>query len=297
MQKSTRVLLTGGSGFIGRNILESSLAEKYSILAPPHRELELLDENAVRDYLKKHSINIVLHSAIKPGHRNAKDPSNLIYNNTRMFFNLARNENLFDKFIFLGSGSVYDMRHYAPKMREDYFDTHVPVDDTGFPKYICSKYLEKMEKGIDLRIFGIFGKYEDYSIRFISNMICKSLYNLPLTMNQNRRFDYLYIEDLIPVIGYFIENDPRHRAYNVTPDATVELEDLARLVVALSGKQLPIQIKTPGTGPEYSGDNSRLRDEMKGLAFTEIGKSVESLFAWYRDSLHTIDREKLLFDK
>ena len=42
-----RILLTGGSGFIGRNILESNLAEKYEIIAPRHCELDLLDDKYI----------------------------------------------------------------------------------------------------------------------------------------------------------------------------------------------------------------------------------------------------------
>lgn len=79
------ILLTGGSGFIGRNILESFLSDKYHILAPSSRELNLPDEKSVDAYFESHQIDIVVHSAVKPGHRNAKDFSDLFYTNTRMF--------------------------------------------------------------------------------------------------------------------------------------------------------------------------------------------------------------------
>ena len=90
----TKLFITGGSGFIGRNIVEA-FSDKYELLAPTHAELELLDENAVKAYLEKHKVDIVIHSAVRPGHRNAKDPSNQMVSNTRMFFNLARNAQLF----------------------------------------------------------------------------------------------------------------------------------------------------------------------------------------------------------
>ena len=191
------ILLTGGTGFIGKNIRESFLNEKYKIIAPSHNDLELLDDGRVRDFFRQYTIDIVIHAAAKPGHRNAKEPRKVFYENTRIFFNLVRNSDYFQKMLVIGSGAIYDMRHYQPKMKEEYFDTHVPIDEHGLCKYVCGKYIQQVDNIIDLRIFGIFGKYEDYAIRFISNMICKAIFDLPLTMKQNRKFDYIYIEDLI----------------------------------------------------------------------------------------------------
>lgn len=46
-----KILLTGGSGFIGRNILPL-LREKYCVVSPSRKELNLLEEAAVVEYLK-----------------------------------------------------------------------------------------------------------------------------------------------------------------------------------------------------------------------------------------------------
>lgn len=289
------ILITGGSGFIGRNLVEQ-LSDKYRILAPCHRDLELADEDCVSDCFADNVIDVVIHCATKPGHRNAPDPTALVYNNTKIFFNIVRNAHRYKKLLFLGSGAVYDMRYYQPKMKEEYFDEHVPVDELGFSKYLISKYIEKSENAIDLRIFGIFGKYEDYAIRFISNAICKTLFDLPITIKQNRRFDYLYINDLPPVIEYFIQNEPKHKAYNVTPDKSVELVELAEIVKQVSGKDLPLRVEEPGLGLEYSGDNERLRAAIPGLRLTPIYSAISELYDWYKSNTHLIDRNKLLVD-
>ena len=47
-----KILLTGGSGFIGRNILESFLVEKYDICHPSRKELNLTDSDSVKNYFK-----------------------------------------------------------------------------------------------------------------------------------------------------------------------------------------------------------------------------------------------------
>ena len=292
-----RVLLTGGSGFIGRNIRESYLSERYEIISPGHAELDVADEDSVDSFLQKNRFDYVIHAATKPGHRNAKDQTNLFYTNTRMFFNLAKFGDRYEKMIVLGSGAIYDMRNYHHLMREEEWKDHIPADEHGFCKYVCETYIEKSSNIIDLRLFGIFGKYEDYAIRFISNMICKALFDLPLTIKRDRVFHYLYIEDLCPFLDYFLANNPRWRSYNITPDAMYSLSSLAELVLRATGKALPIEIAQSGNGPEYTGDNSRLRAEFGEFRFTDMADAVSRLVEWYRGNISAIDRSLLLQDK
>jgi len=290
------IFITGGSGFVGRNIVEQ-LADRYRIIAPAHRELDLSDEVQVRNFFLDNDIDVVIHGAVKPGHRNAQNLSDLLDANTRMFFNIMRNADSFRKMIFLGSGAVYDQRHYRAKMGEEYFDTHVPADPHGFSKYIIAKYLEQRDNVVTLCLFGVFGKYEDYAIRFISNAICKALFDLPITIRQNRRFDYLYIDDLMPVLEHFIENRAGHVAYNVTPDSAVDLYSIAEMVLRTAGKYLPIVVSEPGFGSEYSGDNARLHKEIPSLVFTPLEAAIGRLHEWYAANIQLVDREILLVDK
>lgn len=297
MKKKSKIFLTGGSGFIGRNIKESFLSDKYTIIAPSIEEVDILDEEKVNSFFKKNEVDFVIHSAIKPTHRNAVDTKDVFYINTKMFFNLEKNNRYYKKMLFIGSGSAYDVRNYKSKMKEEDLGINIPVDDLGFYKYICSKNIENSKNIIDLRIFGIFGKYEDYAIRFISNLICKSIFDLPLSMNQNRNFDYLYIDDLMPIIDFFLENEVSYNAYNITPNETLELIDIACKIKKISGKDLPLKIREEGMGLEYSGDNSRLKNEFKELSFTPIDKSIKDLYDWYLLNQKTINYDLLKTDK
>lgn len=292
-----KILLTGGSGFIGRNIRESFLAEKYEILSPSSKELNLADEESVDAFFKNNSIDLVVHAAVKPSHRNAKDFSNLFYTNTRMFFNLERHKDEYQKMLVLGSGAIYDMRHYRPKMKEEEWTNHIPADEHGYCKYVCEKVIEHSSNIFDLRIFGIFGKYEDYAIRFISNAICKTLFDLPITIKQNRKFDYLYVNDLMPILDWFIDNNPQKKSYNITPDCAISLYDLAIMVRDISNSDVPILIKNEGLGLEYSGDNTLLKNEFTTICFTPIRTAIQDLYNWYRENKQLIQKDLLLTDK
>lgn len=292
-----RILVTGGTGFIGKNILESYLKDKYVLVTPGRIELDLSNDDNVAAYFLKNEFDVVMHCAIKPGHRNANDPDNIYFPNSRMFFNLLKHQDKWGKLINMGSGAIYDMRHYLPKMPESYFGTHIPVDQHGYWKYNFGKLLPGLQNVYDLRIFGVFGKYEDYLIRFISNNICKSIFDLPITIRQNRKFDYLYIDDLMPILGHFIEIDPVEKSFNVTPDNAIELLEIANIIKRITGNDKDIVVTEEGMGLEYSGDNSLLRQEIKGLELTPIEKAIQLLYEWYNENSFLLKKELFLKDK
>ena len=290
-----RILITGGSGFIGRNLTEQ-LASTYEVLAPSSAELDLLKERDVREYLTPHKFDVIVHTATTRSNRRLGAPPDMLERNCRMFFNLARNEGRFGKMIHFGSGPEYGGTRPPPRVREDYFDTQVPADAYGFSKYICAKYIERCENILDLRLFGVFGPYEDYTVRFISNACCRALKGLPIVLRQDVLFDYLYVKDLAPITRWFIENDARHKAYNVCTGRPVALTELARMVAEVSGCNPSISVIHGGMGAEYTADNSRLLAEMGDYQFWDTRSSVAELYAWYAANFSPVDSTALEFD-
>jgi len=247
MQKK-KIFLTGGTGFIGKNILESYLIKKYNFIALKREELDLTDSEKTKKFFIKIKPDVVIHTATKPAHRNAPDLRDIFLTDARMFLNIIRNSRYFKKMIYFSSGEAFGLDHPLIKVKENFYDTYVPTQEWAFNKYAIEKYIQLIDDVdiVALRIFGIFGKYEDYVIRFISNAICKTIFDLPITIKQNRRMDYIYVNDLMPILEYFIENKPKHKAYNITPNRSVDLLSLAKKVRKISGKKLPIKIAKNG---------------------------------------------------
>ena len=292
-----KILLTGGSGFIGRNIKESCLAEKYEIVAPGHKDLPLDDTEVVDEFFRHNEFDVVLHAATKPGHRNAKDLSNLLATNLRIFENLERNRHKYGKFINFGSGAIYDIAKNNAGVSEENIYKNMGKDEHSFCKYVIHKQIDYLDNFYDLNIFGIFGKYEDYAIRFISNAICKTIFDLPITLRQNRRFSYLDVDDLLPILEWFIENQPKYKTYNIVPDSFVELKQIAEDIRKISGKDLEIKIANDGYGLDYYGVNTRLKKEFPDVRFTPIKASLQKLFDYYYEQKETLDKNLLLEDK
>ena len=291
-----RVMLTGGSGFIGRCAVER-LSGDFEVIAPTHAELELTDATAVEAWLRRHRVDAIVHSAVRPGHRNATDPTRQLETNLRMYANLVRCRDLWGRLLYLSSGAVYGTQAPVTGAREGDEGTVVPLDEHGFSRYVIAGLARGDEQVVELRPFGVFGPHEDYAIRLISNAICKTLFDLPVTLRQDRRFSYLWVEDLIPVLRHFLQGGTPGRAYNVTPDRVDGLRELADLVVAVSGKDLPVVVARDGVGRESTGYHARLRAEMSGLRVPPVVEAVERLYAWYAERTSLIDYEKLLVDK
>tara|TARA_Y100000034_G_scaffold136620_1_gene214185 strand:- start:2510 stop:3379 length:870 start_codon:yes stop_codon:yes gene_type:complete len=277
-----KILITGGNGFIARNLFEQ-LKDDYSVFSVNRQELNLLNSSEVFDYLRKNEFNVVIHAATydaAPKH-STKNPAKVLENNLKMFFNLARCKDYFDKMIYFGSGAEYDREHWKPRMKEGYFDQYVPMDQYGLSKYVMTKCALSNNKIINLRLFAVFGKYDDWQVRIISNICHSAAYNLPIAINQNKYYDFLHIDDLVKIVKWFINNKPREKVYNVCTGNVIDFKTLTEKIIKISGKKLEIIIKTKELGKEYSGDNTLLLSELKDFEFISPNDAIKELYDWY----------------
>ena len=291
-----KILITGANGFIGKNLKES-LDKNYTVKAPTHQELDLSDTSKTQYYLEEQAFDVIIHCAntnnTRPG--GGVTDYQILDQNLRMYWNLCRCEHLYHKMYYFGSGAEYDMQHYIPDMREDYFGTYIPQDAYGFSKYIMNQNARKSEKIFNLRLFGVYGKYEEWNRRFISNNICRVLKGLNISINQDMSFDYLYIEDLCNMMPWFIENTPQHHDYNVCTGVSVHLSELAVMLRSKFDCSVSIQVKAEGEKLPYTGNNERLLNEIGDWEFTNISIAMDILLEYYRQLYQTdvIFREKL----
>lgn len=290
------LLITGASGFIGRNAAKY-FAGKYQILAPEHAELDLLSHSNVRRLFRENDIDYVIHCANVGGNRKYQHIEEVLKKNLVMFFNIAENEGYFERMIHLGSGAEYNKDKMPPRVKEDHFGTYMPSDDYGLSKYIISKYIERSNNIYCLRLFGIFGRYEDYEYKFISNSIVKNLLHLPITIRQNVFFDWIYIDDLLQALDHFLTIQPLHKAYNITTGNVTDLITIAKIINDISDFKSEIIVENPGLNSEYSGDNSRFLLESEGIKFQTMRHSISDLFDHYKSMSHEIDFKSIKRDE
>lgn len=284
-----KILLLGSTGFIGHNMLDN-LHEQYDITSPTHKELDVLNEAAVAEFVKSEYYDVVLNCL------DLHEMNGMYFENKlRMFNNLARCSDFYGKMVYFGTGAEYARDLPVESIEEKDFDRKIPLDTYGSCMHQISKLAMNSKNIYNLRLFGIFGKYEIWQHRFISNAICKAIYGYPITIRQNLYFDYLYVDDLCDIVRWFIESTPKYHDYNAVSGKRYSLKELAELVVSESQKDIPIFIAKDGIGKEYSASNKRLCEEMTDFKPMEIKESIHQLMNWYVEHRERIDRFSLLY--
>ena len=293
-----KVLITGGSGFVGRNVKEYLLNQDYDIYAPSSKELDCLNEHKVVECLKKGHYDIVLHFAVYgDGIDKSKDGTKILEYNLRIFNNFFIHSDLYGKMIYTGSGAEYDKRYPIVSVTEKDLPYHsIPIDQYGLMKYTVNQIIEKSTNIYNLRLFGIFGKYEYWKTKYISNLCCKSLSGLPLSLRKNCYFDYLWIDDFCRLVEMFINlEEPRYHVYNAVSGRKVNLFELAKLVNEIAGKKNDIIVCNDGWANEYTADNKRIRQELPGWKLTDMHDAVADLYGWYKEHISDIDIYSLIY--
>jgi len=285
-----KILITGAEGFVGRNVAEWFGRTDHDVLHPTRAELDLTDADAVAGYFEDHRVDIIVHGATTLREVTTYPPDTC-ENNLRMFFNLERQLTPSMRMFHLGSGSEYVRKYWHRKMPESFFGKHVPDDSHSYSKYVMSRYIEEARGRniVCLRIFGIFGKYEDYRYKFISNAIVKNVLRLPIVISQNVVYDYLCVDDFNRMLEHFIAHEPRQRCYNVTPTEPIDLLTIARHINDIGTHQSEIQVLHEGIGVEYSGDNRLFLAEAGDFRFTPYRDAIAELYRHYQNLEDELD--------
>src|SRR3990167_10691467 len=255
------VLITAGNSFIARNLQEQL---KHNFVAPTHQELDLLDEKAVDDFFKDKQFDCVIHTASICGRRRIPDGEDIFYQNIAMFEGLLRNEDHFNKLINIGSGAEYGFQLPLVDVKENF--ERVPEDFYGMAKQVVSKTIERLDWTVNLRFFGVFGKYEK-TTRLIPTLLREKN---PII--QNCFFSYCYIDDAVKIIDWFIKNDSEYSVYNVS-GTKIKLSDIA--------KKLKVKAIITNSGVDYTCDDSRLRKELD-FKYSNFDKSLEEYAEWLK---------------
>ena len=243
------ILITGGSGFIGRYCIKSLSSQGYDIVAIS-RNIENKNINYPgvnvknADITKKEAfndlpsgINCVIHlAAYYPTRENLEDNEKLLRVNgigTSNVLNFCVERNV-EHIIYFSTRLVYGPRNYK-KMKEA--DNTSPTSFYGMSKLLGEWYCKKIGVEHDitysiLRFCAIYGPGEDPNRHILPfRFINQALANNDITVfgQGNRAKDYLYVKDATNAI-IKVYQKAVCGTYNIGPGGQVKVRHLAKMV-------------------------------------------------------------------
>jgi len=263
-----KILITGGNGFVGKSLVKA-LKTEHDVYFPSSQELDLTDTDSVNKYLQNKYFDWVIHCAIRGGRRTGEDSPYTTYNNLKMFFNLMNNKDRFGKLINFASGAEFD-RTTAVNSNTNNLLSSYPTDYYGMAKNIISRIVQDNHQ-YNFRIYGVFGVDEDET-RFIKANIQKVKKGEPIEIHQDRFFDFIYIDDLINVVKYYINNPsyPLDNNLDLVYQTKLKLSNIAQLIPGLN----QIKFKTKTQGKSYTGSNLGIPLDIELIGLEEGIKRV-----------------------
>jgi GDP-L-fucose synthase len=269
------ILITGGNGFVGKTLIQK-LKVNHQIFAPTSKELDLTDSEQVDKYLRNKYFDYIIHCAISGGRRNQVDSPYTTYNNLLMFFNLLKNQNRFGTLINFASGAEFDRRIEITSTKNNLTNSF-PTDYYGLSKNIISRIVEGNNFNyFNFRIYGVFGINESKD-RFIKANILKYKQKKDLLIHQDKFFDFIYAEDLVNIVEYYINNPKTYTSsIDLVYQQKVKLTDIAKIINTLSPHKSKIIVESKTLGLSYTGTNTGIKVPFELIGLKEGIKKVYS---------------------
>lgn len=268
-----KILLTGGSGFIGQYLYKILDKEGHLVLTPRKKDLDLTNVDSLKNYFKsqKFPIDLVIHAAILNGKEYHHFNENIA-----MFYNLCKHKKYFKYLINIASGAEFDQSKNISKETND-LNNSFPYDIYGFSKNIISRILHSQPHFYNLRLYGCFGLGE-LTKRFMVTNITNYIKDKPIEIHQDRYFDFFNLKDVVKVIKYYIEsfekNLPLEKDIDLVYPDKLKLSDIANIINNLSDKKVKINIQKPNLDLSYTGTSGVPYD----IKFDGLEKGIRQIY-------------------
>jgi len=307
----SKVLITGGAGFIGHHLTRRLLRMSYEVVVldnfktgkmqniSPHLKNapfklvvgDVRNKKVIRNAMN--GVDAVVHLAalisVEESFKNPIETHNVNVTGTLNVLEEAARMNI-EKFIYASSTAVYGDGNPLP-LREDY--PPKPLSPYATSKVSAEYYCEMFHisyslKTVILRYFNVYGPgqennpYSGVIAKFLSNALSGAPIVIHGDGKQTR--DFIYIDDVVEATILALESsDAVGQTFNICTGTPVSINELANIVKELIRKDLKITYDKPRKGDirDNYGDPSKAFEILKFKAKNNLKEGIKKYISFY----------------
>jgi len=304
-----RIVITGGSGFLGRHVINRFKSEGcQSIFVPLHKEYDLTRLDAIERLFDEKRPDVLIHMAAVVGGigANRENPGRFFYENAIMGIQLIETARLrgVEKTVVLGTICAYPKFTPVPFREESLWDGY--PEETNAPYGLakkmmlvqCQAYREQYGmNGIFLLPVNLYGPHDNFDLES-SHVIPALIRKCVEAVNEGREKivlwgdgsptrEFLYVEDAAEGILLATANYDKPEPINLGSGMEISIRDLAGTIARLTGFKGRIVWDTskPNGQPRRCLDVTRAELDFNFRAATPFDIGLRKTIEWYHGSI------------
>jgi GDP-L-fucose synthase len=305
----SKILLTGGNGFVGNHIVANLLAKgvkKQNIIIPDRIKDDLRKVENCERLVKNIDVIINLAGNVGGIGYNRENPGTLFYDNIMLGVNLieaARVENKIEKFVQIGTICAYPKFTPVPFKEENLWNGY--PEETNAPYGIAKKALLVMLQayreqynfpGIFLLPVNMYGPGDNFDpssshvipalILKIYNAVKNNLPTVEVWGDGSATREFFYVEDAAEAIIDATENYNKIDPVNIGAGMEISIKDLVNKLADLMGYKGEIiwDKSKPNGQPRRMLDTSKAKKEFGFVAKTGFDEGLKTTIQWFMNN-------------
>ena len=297
-----KVLLTGATGFLGKNVVPV-LSEEYEVIGVGS-EWDLRDQQAVDNLFFEFDFDVIVHAAGSVGGilANRENPGKFMYENLIMGANLIEAARQFgvDKFVLLGTVCAYPKFTPVPFEEKQIWNGY--PEETNAPYGIAKKALMKLLETyneqyemncVNLIPVNMYGPHDHFNLTS-SHVIPALILKFYNAMKEGKRKvtiwgtgeasrEFLYAPDCAEAISLAIQKDVEPEPINIGTGTEVKIKDLVVEIAQQMGFEGDIfyDSSKPDGQPRRCLDVERAKARLGFEAKTDFQNGLKNTIEWF----------------
>lgn len=312
MRKDKNILITGGTGFLGKAVVDTLQAKGYTNLSPIGSSIDLTCCEETLDFFAKKKPEVVIHLAATVGGigANKDNPGLFMYNNLVMGSNTieASRINKVEKFIMVGTVCAYPKFTPVPFKEDDIWNGY--PEQTNAPYGIAKKALMQLVQsyheqykfnGINLIPVNMYGPHDNFDpaiSHVIPALILKFYKAMKFDMEAVEVWgtgeasrEFLHVNDCANAISLGLEKDVSPEPINIGTGGEIQIKYLAHTIAEVMGYKGAIYFNSdyPDGQPRRQLDISRAKERLGYEPQIDLLEGLESTVDWFMENKEQFD--------